>query len=91
MLFARYTHHNNSVADRSLTTLGDQEYKETWIRCFAALAMAKKLKDEKASGGENEIMDLFLATTNSDAVKEISVMSYSKGLEFTYEEIFKNN
>ncbi len=30
-------------------------------RSFAVLARVKKLKDYKASGGENEIKDLFLA------------------------------
>ena len=40
---------------------------EIWIRCFAVLAMVKKLKDEKASGGDNEITDLILAMTGCDA------------------------
>ena len=48
---------------------------ETWIRCFTALARVKKLKDEKATGGENKIMCLFLTTADSEAVKKILTFS----------------
>ena len=45
----------------ALTTLNKPEHIETWIRCFTALAKVKKLKNEKASGGKNEITDLLRA------------------------------
>ena len=55
----------------ALTMLGEPDHIETLIRCFAALTRVKKLKDEKANGGENEITDLFLATVSCKAVKNI--------------------
>ena len=51
----------------ALTTLDEPENIETWIRYFAALARVKKLFDEKARERENEITDLFLATTGCKA------------------------
>ena len=74
----------------SLNTLNDPELVETWIRCFAALARVKKLKDRKETGGDNEIMDLFLATAGCEAVKKIATMAYPTELEeLTFEEIVK--
>ncbi len=52
-----------------------------WLRCFAALARLKKLKNEKASRIEYEIRDIFLATVFSDAVNEISKMAPQKRLK----------
>ena len=53
--------HNNMVLPiEFLMSLGKPEYIETWIRCFAVLIRVKKLKDQKASGGENEIIELFV-------------------------------
>ena len=37
----------------------DPNFVDTWLRCFAAIARIKKLKDDKEKRGENEIMDLF--------------------------------
>ena len=43
-------------------SLKDSGFVDTWLWCFAASARTKKLKDNKEKGGENEIIDLFLAT-----------------------------
>ena len=61
-----------------LTSLDEPEYVKTWIRCFTGLAKVKKLKDRRSSGGENEIMDLFLASAGCEAIKKTSVMVYPK-------------
>ena len=69
-------------------SLEEPEYVETWIRCFAANARTRKLKDNKERGGENEITDLFLATAGCEAVMKISTMAYPRNLEdLTFEEI----
>ena len=71
-----------------LTSLDKPEYVETWIRFFAAFARMKKLKDQNATGGENEIMNLFLTSAGCEAIKKISIMVYPKILEdLTYEKI----
>ena len=79
----------------ALNTPDELGHIEIWIRCLAALARVKKLKDEKASRGENEIIDLFLATEDCQAVDKISTTDNQRGLEeLTYEEIImiiKNN
>ena len=74
----------------ALTTLDETELIETRIRCFAAPARVKKLKDEKASRGENEITNLFLSTTGCEVVKKISTMAYPRELEeLTYEAVVR--
>lgn len=37
------------------------DFFEMWLWCFAANARSNKLKDNKAIGGENEMIDLFLS------------------------------
>ena len=74
----------------TLTTLDESEHIETWIRCFAALTRVKKLKDEKASGIDNENADRLLATAGCETVKNISTMAYSSVEEqLTYEKIVR--
>ena len=52
--------------------------------------MVKKLKDEEASYGENEITELFLAMAGCEALSQISAMAYPKELEEpTYEGLFE--
>ena len=54
------------------------------------LMKVKKLKDEKASRGENKITDLFLAIAGYKAVKKLSIIAYPRKLEeLTYEEIVR--
>lgn len=68
--------------------LEDPEYVDTWIRCFAANARCKKLKDNKNTGGENEITDLFMATAGCEAIMKVATMVYPRELEeMTFEEI----
>ena len=84
-----------AMSIETLITLDRPEHIETWIRYFTALSKVKKSKDEKASGGENEITDLFLATAGCETVKKISTVLYPNELEeLTYEEnvrIITNN
>lgn len=56
----------------------DPEYTEAWLRCFAASARSKKLKDEE---GSYAISDLFLAKAGVDAIRRVSVMAHPKNLE----------
>ena len=51
---------------------------------FTALARVKKSKYEKTNGEENKIIDLFLATTGSEAVKKLSTLAYSREFENIY-------
>ena len=70
-----------------LTTLND-EYVETWIRCFKALARVKKLRDRRREGEQNEITDMFLATVGCEAIQKVSTMVYPRNLEkLTFKEI----
>ena len=55
----KYKDRNMTSLTRSLLHLNESDLVGTWIRCFAAHARAKKLKDNKEYGGENEITDLF--------------------------------
>ena len=66
--------------------LCEPEHTETLIRCFAVLTWVRKLKDEKAIVGDNEIKDLFLATVGCEAVK-ISTMVYPRDLELSTSEV----
>ena len=51
-------------------------------------ARTKKLKDKKGKGGENEIMDLFLATAGCKEIMKVSIMAYPTNLEdLTFEKI----
>ena len=54
----------------ALTMLDEREFVEQWIICFAAFPKLRKLKYEKANGGENEIIDLYLATKCCEVVKK---------------------
>jgi len=65
----------------------DPEYTEAWLRCFAASARSKKLKDEE---GSLAITDLFLAKAGVDAIRRVSVMAHPKDLEsMPFDEIRK--
>ena len=65
----------------------DPYFVDTWLRCFAASARTKKLKDDKEKGGENEIMDLFLPPAGWEAIMKVSTMAYTTNLEdLTFEK-----
>ena len=51
-------------------------------------ARTKKLKDNKEKGGENEIMNFFLATAGCEVIMKVSTMAYPTNLENL---IFKKN
>ena len=51
------------------------------MRCVASLTRVKKLKDEKANGGEDETADLFWATKGYEALKKISKIANAGELE----------
>ena len=51
--------------------LDKPKHIKTWIKCFSLLTRVKKLKGEKASGGENEITDLFLGELEELTHEEI--------------------
>ena len=61
-------------------SLEDSDFVDTWLRCFAASARTKKLKDNKEKGGENEITDFFLATAGGEAIMKVSTMAYPTNL-----------
>ena len=68
-------------------SLEDHDFVDTWLRCFAANARTKKLKDNKENGRENEITDLFLPTAGCEAIRKVSTMAYSTNLEdLTFEK-----
>ena len=48
---------------------------------FLAHAKSKKVKDERNTRRENQIMDLFLASTGCKAIIKITVMVYHRELE----------
>ena len=62
-------------------SLEDSDFIDTWLRCFAASARTKKLKDHKKKGGENEITDFFLATAGCEAIVKVPNMAYLSNLE----------
>ena len=69
-------------------SLENPDFVNTWLRCFAASARTKKLKDDKEKGGENVITDLFLATDGCKAIMKLSIMIYPTNLEdLTFEKI----
>ena len=69
-------------------SLEDPDFVDTWLRCFAARARTKKLKDDKEKGGEYEIMDLFLTIARCEAMMKVSTMAYPINLEdLTFEKI----
>ena len=71
--------HDFSMASRSgELSFDDPKYTEAWIKCFAASARSKKLKDE---AGSLAITDLFLAKAGVDAIRHVSVMAHPKDLE----------
>ena len=61
---------------------------DTGLRCFAASARTKKLKDDNKKGGENEITHLFLATAGCEMIMKVSTMVYPSNLE---DLIFEKN
>ena len=59
-----------------------------WLKCFGAYARAKNLQDKRNVGGENKIIDLFLASAAHEAIMMISFIAYPKDLEeLTFQEI----
>ena len=62
-------------------SLNDPDFVDTCLRCFAASARTKKLKDDVENGGENEITDLFLATARCESIMKVSNMAYPTNLE----------
>ena len=62
-------------------SLEDPDLFDTWLRCFAASARIKMLKDDKEKGGENEITDLFLAPDGCEAIMKVSPTAYHTNLE----------
>lgn len=72
----------------SLIPLDELEFVETWIRYFAIQARTKKLKDHQVTGWENEITNLFLVSTRSEALRKISVFAYPRELgDLVYSQI----
>ena len=69
----------------------DSDFVVTWLRCFAASAGTKKLKDNKEKERENEIKDLlffFLAPAGCEAIMKVSSMACPTKLEdLTFEKI----
>lgn len=58
------------------------DFVEMWLWCFAANAISNKLKDSKAIGGENEIIDLILSYSRVQSNHgNLFLMIYSKELE----------
>lgn len=54
---------------------------EAWVRCFTGLTRTKKLGDNKINGDENEISDVFPATTDCKAIGKISCETFSDMVE----------
>jgi len=77
---------NKAFSDLSMAsstgelTFGDPDITEAWLRCFAASARSKKLKDEPTKS-ELPVTDLFLAKAGVDAVRRVSIMAHPKELE----------
>ena len=66
----------------------DPEDVDTWMRCFAANARSKKLKDNKKQRGENEIADLFMANAGCEAIMKVVTIVYPREVEeMTFGEI----
>ena len=59
-------------------SLEDPDFVDIWLRCFSVSTGTKKLKEK---GGENEIMDLFLAIAGCKGIVKVSTMTYSTNLE----------
>ena len=73
-----------------LTRCEEPDYVETRIKCFSAFGRSKKLKDERNTGRENQILVSFLASSGCEAIMKIAVMVYLRGLEdMKFEEVFK--
>ena len=69
-------------------SLEDPDFVDTWLRCFVASARTKMLKDDKEKGGENEIMDVFLAKAGCEAIMKVATMAYPTNMEdLTFEKI----
>lgn len=49
---------------------------QNWIQYFAAQDRARKLKDNKVRGKENEIINLFLALAGCEATMKIYFIAY---------------
>ena len=62
-------------------SLEDSDFVDMWLRCFAASARTKKLKDNKERGGEIQITDFFLVTAGCEAIMKVSTMAYPTKLE----------
>jgi len=77
------------ASSTSELTLTDADMTEAWLRCFAAAARSKKLKDDTAKQ-EFPITDLFLAKAGVDAIRRVSLMAHPLNLEeMPFEEIRK--
>ena len=69
-----------------LTRREEPDFVETWIKCLSAHARSKKLKDERNTGAENQIIDL--SSAGCKAIIKITVMFYPRELEYlTFEEV----
>jgi len=67
----------------------DPDQTEAWLRCFAATARSKKLKDDPTTK-EFPVTDLFLSKAGVDAVRRVSIMTHPKELEeMSFDEIRK--
>lgn len=68
--------------------LDNPNFVKVWMRWFATTTKTKKLKDSKAVGDYNEIMNFFMATAGCEAVRKVSIMAYQRKLEnLHFEEI----
>lgn len=73
---------------RSPTPLDELKFVETWIRCFATQARAKKLKDHKFAGEEHKVKYIFFASAGCVTIRKISVMADARELEgLTFSQI----
>ena len=65
--------------------LNEPDSAEAWLRCLAATARTKKLKDTPE---ERQVTDLFLSKAGVEAIKKVSTIVHPKELEdMSFEEI----
>lgn len=74
-------HNDIALLIGSLLYVEDPDFVENWIRCFAALLRTNKIQNNKINAGENEIADLFLATTGFEVIRKISLLTYPTEIE----------
>ena len=67
--------------------LNEPDATEAWLRCLAATARTKKLKD---TDGDFQVTDLFLAKAGVSAIQKVSTIVYPREIEeMKFEEIRK--